>query len=69
MSLRSFLQKVPKYSNLHISFYLLLVFNMVYLFYKDNLTSFDYFYIIISIVGVIVDTVYIFFKIISGRKK
>ena len=68
MSLRSFLQKVPKYSNLHISFYLLLVFNMVYLFYKDNLTSFDYFYIIISIVGVIVDTVYIFFKITSGRK-
>ena len=69
MSLRSFLQKVPKYSTFPISFYLLLVFNMVYLVFKDNLTSFDYFYIIISIVGAIIEAVYIFFKITSGRKK
>lgn len=69
MSLHSFLQKVHKYSTFDIYFYLLLVFNMVYLVFKDNLTSFDYFFIIISIVGVIIEAVYIFFKITSGRKK
>lgn len=69
MSLHSFLQKVPKYSTFDIYFYLLLLFNMVYLVFKDNLTSFDYFFIISSIVGVIIEAVYIFFKITSGRKK
>ena len=69
MSLHSFLQKVHKYSTFDIYFYLLLVFNMVYLVFKDNLTSFDYFFIIISIVGVIIEAVYIFKKTCTNIEK
>lgn len=68
MSLRSFIQKIPKYSNYSIFFFLLFLFNMVYLFFKENKTSFDYFFIIFSIGGLVVEGVSIFFKLTSGRK-
>jgi hypothetical protein len=67
MSLRSFIQKIPKYSNYSI-FFLLFLFNMVYLFFKENKTSFDYFFIIFSIGGLVVEGVSIFFKLTSRRK-
>lgn len=66
MSLRSFLQRFPKYGNF-IAFFCFL-FIIFVLSFRPNKTLFDYFLIIFSIGGLMVDGLSMFLTLTSGGK-
>jgi len=66
MSLRSFLQKIPKYGDF-IAFFCFL-FIIIVLLFKPNKTLFDYFIIVFSIGGLAVDGLSMFLTLTSGGK-
>ena len=64
MSIRSFIQKIPKYGDF-IAFFCFL-FNIIYLSFKDSKTLFDYFLILFSIGGLAVDGLSMFLTLTSA---
>ncbi len=66
MSLRSFLQRFPKYGDF-IAFFCFL-FIIFVLSFRPNKTLFDYFLIIFSIGGLMVDGLSMFLTLTSGGK-
>ena len=65
MSLRTFLQKFPKYGNF-IAFFCFLIVIFV-LSFRPNKTLFDYFLIIFSIGGLTVDGLSMFLTLTSAK--
>ena len=65
MSLRTFLQKFPKYGNF-IAFFCFLIVIFV-LSFRPNKTLFDYFLIIFSIGGLTVDGLSMFLTLTSAQ--
>ncbi len=66
MSIRSFLQNIPKYGDF-IAFFCFL-FVIFVLSFKPNKTLFDYFLIIFSIGGLATDGISMFLTLTSSRK-
>ena len=66
MSIRSFLQNIPKYGDF-IAFFCFLIVVFV-LSFKTHKTLFDYFLLIFSIGGSIVDGLSMFLTLTSSRK-
>ena len=66
MSIHSFLQKIHKYGNFIAFFCFLFIIFM--LSFKPNKTLFDYFLILFSIGGLMVDGLSMFLTLTSGGK-
>lgn len=66
MSLRSFIQKIPKYGNF-VAFFCFL-FIIFFLSFRPNKTLFDYFLILFSIGGLAIDGLSMFLTLTSGGK-